>query len=265
MSWNYKLFAILPKVSSDHIYVVDISVGKVRCAANVIFEGLIRNIKLVTKHFSILFILNVFGSFGQKVENDTTVNVKYIYKTVVVSTLEPQTMRLTVDTKQSDNLIFLNCSDSSLVEKVIITTPIHCQKMYTENVNRIKADSLSTLFFKCLEDYYLQDSNHAKSDTLYILDEQSVFENPKLSDEERYFVSKAEVYSADTSEYTILEFYSINELKGECISGGYFRNKSFKQWSQGRKNGVWKYFDKSGHLIQLIEYESDIIIRQENY
>lgn len=251
--------------SLSHIYMVDISMEKVQSAANAIIEGLLGNIKLVTKFCSILFILNVFGSYGQNVEVDTSVNVKHIYKTVVTSTLEPQTMRLTVNTKQSGNLVFLNCSDGSLVDRVVITTPVHCEKMFNENVNRIKADSLSSVFFKCIEDYYLQDSNHVKSDTLYILDEQAVFGYPKMSNEQRFFAIKAEIYNADTSEYTVSEFYSINELKGECISGGYFRNKSFKQWSNGKRNGVWKDFDKSGNLIQLVEYESDNIIRQENY
>lgn len=218
----------------------------------------------LSKYCGVLLILNVFGSFGQKVEIDTTANVKYIYKTVASLSREIQTLRLTVDTKQSDNLIFLNCSDGSLVANVTLTTPVHCEKFYNENVNKINKDSLKSIFYKCIEDYYLQDSNHAKSDTLYILDMYSVF-GYELTDEERYFVSKMEIYNADTSEYLISEFYSINELKGECFLEGRFRRKSVKQWSDGKKNGVWKYFDKSGRLIQLIEYESDKIIRQEYY
>jgi antitoxin component YwqK of YwqJK toxin-antitoxin module len=218
----------------------------------------------LAKYCSILFILNVFNSCGQQVETDTTANVKYIYKQVPFPYSEIRTLRLTVETKQSDKLFFLNCSDGSLVANVTLTTPVHCEKLYTDNENKINKDSLKSIFYKCMEDYYLQDSNHAKSDTLYILDKFTVFNNLNLTDEERYFVLKMEVYNADTSKYLISEFYSINELKGECLEGN-FRRKSVKQWSDGKKNGVWKYFDKSGRLIQLIEYKSDKIIRREDY
>jgi antitoxin component YwqK of YwqJK toxin-antitoxin module len=223
----------------------------------------------LAKYCSILYILNLFGSFGQNVEIDTSANVKYIYKQVSLPNGEIRTLKLTEETNQSDIVVLLNCSDGSLVKKDILnipvySIPVHCEKFYNENVNKINEDSLKSIFNKCVEDYYLQISNYVKIDTLYVLDEIPAF-NLNLTDEKKYFVSKQEIYNADTSEYRILEFYSINELKGECISGEYFRIKSVKHWSDGKKNGDWKYFDKSGQLIQLIEYKSDIIIRREDY
>ena len=168
---------------------------------------------------------------------------------------------------RSDLLLVLYC-DTSLFTIVAADTLIlpHCMDELRSN-NKNKVDSSGILYIKCVRDYFIENREKYKIDTIWIANDW-VIDPIKLfgisENEATYFLSQMELYDADTNYHIKTEFYSIEELKDACISE-YFRYKSVEEWENGEKHGTWKYWNSSGTLTKKIEYERGKKIKETTY
>lgn len=178
------------------------------------------------------------------------------------------TLRIEMELIKSDYIVILTC-DSVFWGEELIVSPASCSDYYTKNVNKISLDSVSRVFRSCIRDYYAANSDQNNIDTIFI-ENEFVFNGGKIPgvtpEESTYFITKGEMYDKDSSYHSISCFYKISELKGVCISGeGNFRMKSYEVWEEGKKHGKWKYFDQTGILARIIEYEYGKIIKDVTY
>ena len=117
----------------------------------------------------------------------------------------------------------------------------------------------------CWQDYYKDLSNTAIRDTIYINPHNSDVLYSNISEEDLFFKRKEKHFSPNSSDSTIQEFYSLNEVQGECINGDYFRRKSLKMYSRGKPNGIWIYYNKQGEMTRRTEYENGVIVSDKVY
>ncbi|AEA42390.1 hypothetical protein [Fluviicola taffensis] len=169
---------------------------------------------------------------------------------------------------QSDYIVILHCDGSPFYEE-IVKIPQTCIDFNAKKEKKMNPDTLSKLYNQCIRNYYLKNPHKSKIDTVYIdygfkNEVNLLLLNPI---EEDFFLVKNEIYNEDSTNYIVKEFYSIDELKNECFTGEIdeFRSKSVEIWENGKKEGSWRYYDKTGKLIRLIVYKKDQIIREENY
>ena len=168
---------------------------------------------------------------------------------------------------RSDLLLVLYC-DTSLCTIVVADTLIlpHCIDELRSNNNN-KVDSSGILYVNCVRDYFIENRERYKIDTVWIANDW-VIDPIKIfgisENEATYFLSQMELYDADTIYNIKTEFYTIEELKDSCISE-FFRYKSVEEWENGEKHGTWKYWNSIGTLTKKIEYERGKKIKETTY
>lgn len=191
---------------------------------------------------------------GFKSVADATKNIKQIE----LSYFPEFNIKAEISLNQSDLIIALFC-DSSWSH--VITTndfPMHCSdelKVHREN----NIDSSLTIYFNCVTNHFIKDKGKYKIDTIWVNNESTI-ESAKIPGikeiEATYFMSKYEIFSKDSSQHLVTDFYKIDELKNHClhINKG-FRNKSAEEWVNGKKHGKWTYWNKNGIETREVEYE----------
>jgi hypothetical protein len=219
------------------------------------------------RYIIILLTLHVSYSFGQSMTVkggiDTTRNVKW--KEMPYS--PHMLLKTEIEIDQSDLLLVLYC-DTSIFAIVKPDTLLlqHCIDELRLNLINNAASS-GTLYNNCVIDYFIENKEKYKIDTVWIdngfvIHPINIFAHSK--NETTYFISQMETYDTDTNYYTKTEFYTIEELKDVCISEN-FRYKSVEVWVKGEKHGKWKYWNLNGILTKEIQYEHGNIIKETTY
>jgi hypothetical protein len=166
---------------------------------------------------------------------------------------------------QSDYLVIANCYDSSIVYSYPWKVPQKCINYYSENRDKVERDTLNKYFKIFWQDYYNNLSNVAIRDTVYIDPNNSSIMIDPRTEEDHFFLKKEKHFSPNSSDSTVLEFYTLDEVKNQCINDHYFRRKFLKMYRNGKPNGTWIEYDKQGKMIRRTEYQDGIIIKDETF
>lgn len=170
---------------------------------------------------------------------------------------EPILVRYESEFIKSDQLVILNCNDSTLIVSKRILYPEECIYLLK---NKQKSE-----YLKCEEKYFSDLSNNFNSDTLFI-ESENILTRDSQKSEDFYFLTKMELYNSDSSYHVISELYTIDEIKHFCqINEGNFRRKKVESWIYGLKDGDWQYYDKTGKLTQLSVYKNGILVKETFY
>jgi hypothetical protein len=133
---------------------------------------------------------------------------------------------------------------------------MHCSDELKVNRENNIVASLN-IYNHCIVNHFVKDKGKYKIDTIWVANDWSIepVKIPGIKEvEATYFMSKYELFSKDSSQHIVTEFYKIDELKNQCINK-VFRNKSVEEWVDGRKHGKWKYWNKNGVKTREVEYE----------
>ena len=218
-------------------------------------------------HIIILLIISISYSFGQRMTVTggiyTTRNVEWME----IRYGSRMTLKTEIEFERSDLLLVLYCDTSFFTIFVPDTLLLqHCiDELRFNQINNVA--SSGTLYLNCVRDYFIENRERYKIDTVWI-DNESVIDPIKIfalsENEATYFMSQMELYDAETNYHIKTEFYTIEELKDVCISE-VFRYKSVEVWENGEKHGEWKYWNLNGTLTKKIEYEHGIKIKETTY
>lgn len=218
----------------------------------------------MNQYLLVFFMLTTSLSFSQGIKSGVVKarNVEW----VVVPYNPYMTVRAEVDLNRSDLLVVLNCDSSFYTIVTPDTFPQDCADELTVN-NRNKVDSSGTIYINCVIDHFMANKEKYKIDTVWV-DNEWVIEPIKVvgvkEDKGTYFMSRMELYNADSTYRARTEFYSIDELKGVCIKE-VFRYKSVESWENGKKHGKWQYYNLEGVQTKEIEYEHGKKIKETTY
>ena len=166
---------------------------------------------------------------------------------------------------QPDAIVILNC-DSSLYMFQADNHPESCMEAYQKNKSN-GLDSLGWWYLKCIQDYYINEADKYRIDTVWIADEYTIADKKIVGFSEwelNFLMTKYELISPDRTSRITSEFYTLEEIKGVCVDT-YFRNKSVEAWENGKKHDKWKYWDISGKLVKEIVYKHGVLIKETNY
>lgn len=169
------------------------------------------------------------------------------------------------DLVQSDYLVVANCYDSSIVYLQPWKIPKNCLRYFAENRDRVERDTLNKYVQICWQAYYNDLSNAAVRDTVFIDPDNSAIMLEDRTEEELFFLTKEKHFSPNSTDSIVMEFYTLNEVKNECINDFYFRRKSLKMYSNGKPEGIWIDYNRQGKKIRKTEYENGVILTDETF
>ena len=87
----------------------------------------------------------------------------------------------------------------------------------------------------------------------------------RVSNEDLFFELREVISKPNSGDSTIIEFYSLEEVKNRCISGYYFRRKNYKSYNDGKPHGTWMSYSIHGELTRKTEYDHGNIVKDETF
>ena len=158
---------------------------------------------------------------------------------------------------QSDYIIIRSCQDSTLIDSIAW---INTKKFRVENYSDYKTISKEKKSLPNLEVDSIQ------IDTIYLEGLNStIFESYINPGYDHFFIVKETIVNETSGDSTITEFYSLEDVKNRCITGYYFRRKTYKMYSNGKPNHTWLYFNIYGEITRKTEYEMGLIKKDEQF
>lgn len=212
--------------------------------------------------FSVISLSGICQHFEHSI--DSLSKTEWFVKPFITPSGDKCLVRQTYVLNREEQILFLDCNDSTELRREITIFPEECLEDYHKSLTAGEgAEKANTRFRSCTDTYFRKAVNHTKSDTIYIHKNSSFLTDSHPDQNECYFATCSEMYdSTGTFRYAVF-YYSIDELKNKCISGDNFRKKRFESWENGKKDGEWVYYDCYGNETKREVYREGKRIRKK--